>query len=222
VSVGAHGAGPVADARVDDPVFTVLGVAPVERGLLPGLRFDLHLSDPLGRRVLVLALSATIRIDPAQRAYDDATRARLVELFGAPERWAATTQAVHWATTDVLLDGFTGATSFALDVPCGYDLEVSATKYLYSLPGGVAPLTFLFTGTVLYAGPEDRLQVAPVPWSALARWRMPVEAFRRALAEHYPGGGWVRLSTETLDALAARKADRGDHTFDATVRGLLA
>ena len=30
-------------------------------------------------------------IDPARRAYDDATRERLVELFGAPERWASTT-----------------------------------------------------------------------------------------------------------------------------------
>ena len=38
---------------------------------------------------------------------------------------------------------------------------------------------------------------------------------------YYPGGGWVRLQTETLDALAARKAQRGDHSFDDTVRALL-
>ena len=42
------------------------------------------------------------------------------------------------------------------------------------------------------------------------------------MAAHYPGGGWVRLSAETLDALAARKAQRGDHSFDDTVGGLLA
>ena len=36
-----------------------------------------------------------------------------------------------------------------------------------------------------------------------------------------PGGGWVRVSTETLDALSARKAAQGDHSFDPTVRGLL-
>jgi hypothetical protein len=220
----AHVAGSVAtESPVEtDPVFSVLGVAPVAHTLTPALRFDLHVSDPLGRAIHVLALSVAIRIDPGRRGYDGATRAKLVELFGAPERWAATTQALHWASVDVLVKGFTGATSFAVEVPCGYDLEVAATKYLYSLPDGAVPLTLLFTGLVLYAGEHDRLQVAPVPWSAMARWRMPVEAFRAVMAAHYPGGRWVRLSAETLDVLADRKAQRGDHSFDATVRGLLA
>ena len=61
-----------------------------------------------------------------------------------------------------------------------------------------------------------------VPWSCTARWRMPVQAWRDAMAAHYPAGGWVALQTETLDALAARKAQRGDHSFDATIQGLLA
>jgi acetyl esterase/lipase len=50
---------------------------------------------------------------------------------------------------------------------------------------------------------------------------MPVDAWKRVMAAYYPGGGWVRLQTETLDALARRKAEHGDHTFDDTVRGLL-
>jgi acetyl esterase/lipase len=74
---------------------------------------------------------------------------------------------------------------------------------------------------VLYAGEHDRLQVAQVPWSCTARWRMPVDAWQRVMAAYYPGGGWVRLDTETMDALARRKAQRGDHNFDATIRGLL-
>ena len=218
----AHIAGSVSSVATD-PVFSVLGVAPVAHSLTPALRFDLHVSDPLGRAIHVLALSVALRIDPGRRSYDDETRAKLVELFGAPERWAATTQALYWASVDVLVKGFTGATSFAIEVPCGFDLEVAATKYLYSLPDGVVPLTLLFTGLVLYVGEHDRLQVAPVPWSAMARWRMPIDAFRSVMAAHYPGGGgWVALSAETLDALADRKAQRGDYTFDATVRGLLA
>lgn len=204
-----------------DPEFTVLGAAPVPNTLTPLLGFDLHVSDPLGREVHALALSVAIRIDPGRRPYDDATRARLVDLFGAPERWAATTQALHWASVDVLVRGFTGATSFAVEVPCGYDLEVAATKYLHTLPDGVVPLTFLFTGMVLYAGEHDRLQVAPVPWSAMARWRLPVATLRALIAAHYPGGGWIALSPETLAALADRKAANGDHRFDDTVRGLL-
>jgi hypothetical protein len=212
----------VEPAASTDPVFSVLGVAPVEHALAPALRFDQHVSDPAGRAIHTIALSVAIQIDPGRRSYDDATRAKLVELFGAPERWAATTQALHWARVDTLVGGFTGATSFSVELPCSYDLEVAATKYLYSLPGGDVPLTFLYTGMVLYAGEHDRLQVAQVPWSAIARWRMPVDAFRDVIAAHYPGGGWVALQTETLDALADRKAQRGDHSFDETIRGLLA
>ncbi|HMJ32646.1 MAG TPA: DUF6084 family protein [Baekduia sp.] len=205
-----------------EPAFSVLGVEPVAAAATPTLRFHLHVDDPLGREVHTIALSTQIQIDPSRRAYDLATRERLVELFGTPERWASTTQVFRWAHVDTLVKGFTGATSFPVDVPCTYDLEVAASKYFYSVPGGEVPLTFLFNGMVLYSGEHDRLQVAQVPWSCTAKWRMPVDAWKRVMAAYYPGGGWVRLETETLDALARRKAQRGDHSFDATVRGLLA
>ena len=38
---------------------------------------------PTGREIYTIALSTQIHIDPARRAYDDETRERLVELFGA-------------------------------------------------------------------------------------------------------------------------------------------
>ena len=202
-----------------DPSFTVLDVEAPPNTATPTLRFHLHVDDPLGRAIHTIVLSTQINIDPARRAYDPETRVRLVELFGAPERWASTTQVFRWAHVDVLVKGFTGATSFALDVPCTYDLEVAASKYFYSLSGGEVPLSFLFNGMVLYSGEADRLQVAQVPWSCTARWRMPVDAWKTAMEAFYPGGGWVRLETDTLDALATRKAERGDHSFDDTVAG---
>jgi hypothetical protein len=204
-----------------EPAFTVLDVEPVAHAATPMLRFHLHVEDPLGREVHTIVLSTQINIDPARRAYDPETRERLVELFGAPERWASTTQVFRWAHVDVLVPAFTGATSFALDVPCTYDLEVAASKYFYSLPGGEVPLSFLFNGMVLYSGEADRLQVAQVPWSCTARWRMPVDAWKKVMAAYYPGGGWVRLHTDTLDALAARKASSGHHSFDALIAELL-
>jgi hypothetical protein len=204
-----------------EPVFSVLDVEAVPHSATPTLRFHLHVTDPLGREVHTIVLSTQIQIDPARRTYDPQTRARLIELFGAPERWASTTQVFRWAHVDVLVKGFVGATSFALDVPCTYDLEVAASKYFYSLPGGEVPLSFLFNGMILYSGESDRLQVAQVPRSCTTRWRMPVDTWKRVMAAYYPGGGWVRLHAETIDALAARKAERGDHTFDDTVRGLL-
>jgi hypothetical protein len=209
------------DAALVEPTFSVLDVEPVPHTATPTLRFHLHVEDPLGREIHTIVLSTQINIDPARRAYDAETRERLVELFGAPERWGATTEVFRWAHVDVLVKGFIGATSFALDVPCTYDLEIAASKYFYSLPDGEVPLSFLFNGMVLYSGEADRLQVAQVPWSCTARWRMPVEAWKRVMEAYYPGGAWVRLQTETLDALAALKAQRGDHSFDDTVRGLL-
>jgi len=113
------------------------------------------------------------------------------------------------------------ATSFAIDVPCTYDLEVAASKYFYSLSGGEVPLSFLFNGMVLYSGEGDRLQVAQVPWSCTARWRMPVDAWKDVIAAYYPGGGWVRVHTDTLDALSARKAARGHHSYDSLITELL-
>jgi len=185
-----------------DPVFSVLDVRPVAHAAAPTLAFDLHVSDPAGRAVHTIALSAQVQVDPARRTYDAETKSRLMDLFGAPERWGATTHSFQWARVDVLVGGFTGATSFQLTLPCSYDLELAAVKYFYSLPGGEVPLSFHFTGMVLYAGEEDRLQVAQVPWSCSAKWM-------------------IRLTTATLDALLERKAARGDHRFEDTVAALL-
>ena len=212
---------PVPKARLQDPVFSVLGVEPVEHALAPTLRFQLHVSDPQGRAIYAIALQTQIQVDPARRAYDAPTRERLVELFGSPERWGATTHSFNWARVDALVPSFTGATSFDLVVPCTYDLEVAASKYFYSLPGGHVPLSFHFTGMVLYRDAVEQLRVTGVPWSCSASWSMPVEAWKRAIADQYPGGGWVRLSVETLDALQSHKARAGHHTFDATVAELL-
>jgi hypothetical protein len=220
------GSPPDATTYAEDPEFTVLDVAAVRHAATPTLRFDMHVSDPAGREVYAIALSVQIQIDPAKREYDDATRARLVELFGAPERWGATTHSFEWARIEVLVPSFTGATSFVVQVPCTYDLEIAAAKYFYSLPDGMVPLSFHYSGMVLYRSQEDddrggSMHVTPVPWSCSTRWRMPVDTWKRAMAAHYPGGGWVRLGTQTLDALAERKAATGHHSFDALVGDLL-
>ena len=88
----------------------------------------------------------------------------------------------------------TGTTSFSIELPCTYDLEVAAAKYFYALADGFIPLSFHFNGTVFYPGADGRLQVVPVPWSATAQFQLPVAAWRAMIAEHYPGGGWIRVS----------------------------
>ena len=199
------------------PAFEVLGAGPVAHAAAPTLRFSLRVNEPSGADVHAIALAAQLHIDPARRSYDDATRERLVELFGSPERWSATTRSFLWAQLGTVVPAFRGAAGFPLDVPCTYDLEVAAAKYVYSLPDGEVPLTFHFSGTILHGD----MQVAMVPWSCSAQFRLPVGTWRALMAAHYPGGGWVRLETGTLDALAARKAAGGLPSYDATIAELL-
>jgi hypothetical protein len=220
--IPAGGGGPDEPFVAEDPAFTILDVAAVRHAATPTLCFDMHVSDPAGRDVYAIALSVQIQIDPAQREYDAATRGRLVELFGAPERWSATTHSFEWARIEVLVPSFTGATSFQLQVPCTYDLEVAAAKYFYALPDGNVPLSFHYSGMVLYRDDvHGGVQVTPVPWSCSTRWRMPVAAWKNAMAEVYPGGGWIRLTPETLQDLMDRKAADGHHSFDALIGALL-
>jgi Family of unknown function (DUF6084) len=203
---------------VPDPTFEVLGAEPVAHAAAPTLKFRLRVSD--ARPLHAIALSAQINIDPARRSYDDATRERLVELFGPPERWASTTRSFVWTQVGALVPRFEGAADFALTVPCTYDLELSAAKYFYSLPDGEIPLTFHFSGTILFSE-EGNVQIAMVPWSCSARFKLPVEDWKRMMALYYPGGGWVRLETSTLDRLQERKALAGLPSFDACVAELL-
>ena len=106
-----------------------------------------------------------------------------MEMFGAPERWPQTTNNFLWAEVDVLLPAFTGATGFRIPLACTFDMEIAAAKYLYSLPDGVVPLLFNFTGSVFYRGEDGRIQVAKVPWDRVGALR----AAGRDLAR--PDGG---------------------------------
>ena len=201
-----------------DPTFEVLGAEPAAHAVAPTMSFTLRVTDE--RPLHAIALSAQINIDPARRTYDAATRERLVELFGAPERWAATTRSFLWTQVGALVPGFGGSTEFKLTVPCTYDLELSAAKYFYSLPDGEIPLTFHFSGTILFSE-AGNVQIAMVPWSCSARYKLAVADWKGMMALYYPGGGWVRLQTSTLDRLQERKAEAGLPSFDACVAELL-
>ena len=206
---------------IPQPEFLVTGAGHLAFAAAPTMVFSAGVSDPTGHRIQTLALSTQVTIDPARRGYDEATRARLAELFGPSASWTPSTQGLVWARVATVVPAFRGTTAFALEVPCTYDLEVAAAKYFYALADGEVPLSFHFSGTVFYHGPDGRLQVTPVPWTATARFAMPVAAWRAMIAEHYPGGGWIRLSETTLAALQDRRAARGLPSFDACIADLL-
>ena len=198
----------------------IVGATAAPNVAAPTLVFRLRANEPTGREVYMAALSTLIHIDPGLRSHDDDTRELLVDLFGTPERWAATTTSVVWAQVERLLPSFIGTTEFDLPVLCNYDLEVAATKYLYALPDGDVPLSFHFSGRIFYRGDDGRLQVVLVPWTSAA-FRLPVATWRRMIDLHYPGSGYIRVQEDTLLRLQLRKAQRGLPTFDAAVAELL-
>lgn len=208
-------------ATVPEPDFEITRAAHLAFAAAPTMVFSATASDSTGHEIQSLALSVQVMIDPAKRGYDPEARERLEELFGPPAHWAPSTQGLPWAQVAVVVPAFTEHTLFAIQVPCTYDLEVAATKYFYALQDGEVPLSFHFNGQVFYRGRDGHLQVTPVPWSRTSTFRMPVCAWRAMIAEHYPGGGWIRLGADTLAALNARRAAQGPPTFDACVAELL-
>ena len=203
------------------PSFEILGAEAVRHAAAPTLHFAAQATEPEGREVYTIALRAQIMIEPAKRSYDDETKAQLVELFGEPERWGTTTKPSLLAEIDVLVPAFTGTTTFTIPFRGSFDLELAAAKYFYSLPDGEVPLSFNFTGTVFYRAGDGRMQLEQIRWDTAAPFALPVSTWREMIRNHYPDGGWVALGTETLDALATRKARLGLPSFDATVEALL-
>ncbi len=204
-----------------DLEFSVAGARPVKYAAAPMLNLDLQVSETTGAPVYMVALTIQLMIEPARRSYDDATRERLVELFGAPERWAVTTRSLVWSKLDVLVPAFTGMTTVTVPIACHYDLELAAAKYLHSLPEGEAPLALHFNGMIYYPGVAGGLQMALIPWSKSIDFRMPVSVWQETIGHYYPGTAWVAVRSETFEALQREKLARGLATLDACLNALL-
>jgi hypothetical protein len=221
VSLESPAASTESQSDSPDLDFAVLGARTVRYAAAPMLAIDLQVSERSGRQVYMVALSIQLMIEPARRRYDDATHERLVELFGAPERWAVTTRSLVWSQLDVVVPAFTGSTTVPVPIACHYDLELAAAKYLHSLPDGEAPLALHFNGMIYYRGEDGGLQMVLVPWTKSIDFRMPVSVWRETIEHYYPNTGWVALRSQTLEALQREKLGRGLATLDACVEALL-
>jgi len=207
-----------------DVTFRVLDVAPEPYTVSPVLtaRVAVAVGSPNGGDdpVHAMALRCQVRIEPLRRSYSDEEAAGLSDLFGPRERWANTQRTFLWQHCTAMVPGFTGDTTVALQLDCTYDFEVAAAKYLHALRDGALPLEFLFSGTIFLRG-ERGFSVRQVPWDCEYRHDMPVTAWRDLIAQHYPNAGWVRLSHDTIAALAAYKSAQGMLDLDHAVTSLL-
>jgi hypothetical protein len=198
----------------------VLDVRAEDYAAVPTLLLRLAITEAGGAPVHAIVLRAQIRIEPQRRRYSADEEARLLELFGEPPQWGDSLRPFLWTHVSTAVSGFTGRADVDLPVPCTYDFDVAAAKYLHGLGDGDVPLVLLFNGTVFF--PRDGgVAVQPVPWHVEANYRMPVRVWRDLMDRYFPDGGWIRLSRETIDALSRYKAERALPTWEQAFELLL-
>jgi len=168
-----------------------------------------------------ILLDTQIRIAARRRRYDAAATDRLFELFGPREDWATNLNSLLWTRTTTVVPAFAGATTIDLDVPCTYDLEVAASRYLDALGDGEVPLEFLFSGALFYTAADGRLQTARISWDAEAEYRLPVAVWKETMERHFPGTAWLRVDKATFDRLCTYRSTRALPTWAAVFDELL-
>jgi hypothetical protein len=161
-------------------------------------------------------------VQATRRTYAPGEQEALLDLFGQPARWGTTLKTMLWthASTDVV--GFVGSTETIVPVPCTHDLTITAGKYFFALEDGEIPLMFQFSGTIFWRDEEGTLQVAPIPWSKEAAFRLPVATWRALMQEHDPDSAWLCLRRDTVDRLNRYKAHSGVPGWDEALIRLLA
>ncbi len=199
---------------------TVLSGQPDPYAAVPTLLLRLRLDTPETEPVHAMVLKAQIRIEPQRRRYSPEEEVRLLELFGESPQWGESLRPFLWTHVTTTVAEFTGSTEIDLPVPCTYDFEVAAAKYLHSLGDGEIPLVLLFNGTV-FSYRNGGLVVQPVAWNVEAEHRLPVSVWRATMDTFFPDSGWIRLRRETIDALTRYKADRALISWEDAFERLL-
>jgi hypothetical protein len=198
--------------------FTVEDAARLEHAAVPTLRFALGIE--AGREIRSVLLDVQIQIPARRRGYDEDAHERLFELFGPVADWGTTLRTLLWTRMTVVVPAFSERTVVHLDVPCSYDLEVAASRYMDALSDGEVPLEFLFSGSVFYSGADGELQTTRLSWESEAFYRLPVRVWKETMERYFRGTAWVRLSKDSFDRLSAYKSRNALATWDDALEAL--
>jgi hypothetical protein len=200
--------------------FAMVGARVERYAVAPTLIFTLRIAESTGESIHAILLRCQIRIEPRRRHYALDEAERLYEIFGGPERWGETLRTLLWAHTSLVVPSFQQVTEIDLPLACTYDLEVAATKYFHALENGAIPLRFLFSGTI-FTKSGIGVSVEPVPWEKEADYDLPVQLWRELMDHYFPGGTWLRLRRDNVDALSRFKGRRALATWDDAIAALL-
>lgn len=200
--------------------FSVVGAGALAHAVVPSMRFDLEI-DAGGARIRSLSLNVQVRIVAPQRGYDGGEEERLFEVFGAPRDWGRSLRTLMWAQAALVVPPFEGIVKTQLHVPCSYDFDVAANKYLHALRKGVIPLEFLFSGSVFYQGPGGALRTVRLSWEKETRYDMPTSAWHDLMQMYFPNSAWLRLRQDVFERLAAYRSAHGHPTWESTIEALV-
>jgi hypothetical protein len=190
---------------------------------VPLLAFKVRIANsPSDEVIHTIALRAQIQIEVGRRKYDSNEQARLLDLFGEPDRWGQTLRTLLWTHASVIVPGFTGTALADIPVPCTFDFNVAATKYFHGVTSGDLPLCFQFSGTVFYMGAEGTLQVAPISWDKESKYRLPVKVWKDLMDAHYPNSAWLSLRRDSFERLQQFKTREGIPTWEEALDRALA
>ena len=144
--------------------FQVEGAEPDLSAAAPVLLFHVRIVNSIAdESVQNIALRCQIRIESTRRRYTAAEQAKLVDLFGEPDRWSGTLSSLLWTHTSAIVSPFENQVVIDLPAPCTFDFNVAATKYFAGLDEGDIPLELQFSGTLFYRDTDHNLQMARSP-----------------------------------------------------------
>jgi Family of unknown function (DUF6084) len=168
-----------------------------------------------------LALHCQIQIEAPRRDYEPVDQARLADLFGVPQRWAQTLRTLLWTHANVAVPSFIDTCTIDLPVPCTFDFNVAAAKYLNALEDGEIPLMLQFSGTLFYRESDGTLQVSRVPWHKEAAFRLPVATWRAMRDHYYPNAAWLCVQRDVFERMERYRIGRGLTGWDQALSVLL-
>jgi hypothetical protein len=188
----------------------------------PLLSFKVRITNSPSKEIIhTVALRAQIQLEVTRRKYDENEQARLLDLFGEPDRWGQTLRNMLWTHASVVVPRFAGSVLADIPVPCSFDFNIAATKYFHGVTGGDFPLCFQFSGTVFYQGEGGPLQVAPISWDKEAKYRLPVKVWKDMMDVYYPNSAWLALQRGTFEKLYQYKMREGIPTWEEVLERAL-
>ena len=199
--------------------FSVIGARVEPYAASPQLTLRLRVAETTGTRIETAALRVQVRIEPQLRRYAPGESLHLTDLFGPVERYGETLRPLLWTHVSATLLAFEGETEIDLPIPCSYDFEVAAHKYLTALDDGEIPLLLLFSGTIFSQGPSG-IAAEFVSWSSEARYRLPVALWRETMETYFPNEAWIRIGRDAFARLDRIRTSRGLPTWDAVLTDL--